>query len=78
MRATVSVADSLLENAKELAEERGVILSEVIKDALRDHLSRSSPADASHAALAMENGCEWVTADTDSARLAPALRWRHL
>jgi uncharacterized protein len=35
-------------------------------------------ADASHAALAIESGCEWVTADTDFARFAPALRWRHL
>ncbi len=35
-------------------------------------------ADASHAALAIETGCEWVTADTDFARFAPPLRWRHL
>jgi uncharacterized protein len=35
-------------------------------------------ADAVHAALAIESGCEWVTADTDFARFAPALRWRHL
>ncbi|MEO5922691.1 MAG: type II toxin-antitoxin system VapC family toxin [Bryobacteraceae bacterium] len=35
-------------------------------------------ADAAHAALAIETGCEWVTADTDFARFAPTLRWRHL
>jgi len=35
-------------------------------------------ADAAHAALAIENGCEWVTADTDFARFAPPLRWVHL
>jgi len=35
-------------------------------------------ADAAHAALAIESGCEWVTADTDFARFAPDLRWRHL
>ena len=35
-------------------------------------------ADAAHAALAIESGCEWVTADTDFARFAPALRWLHL
>jgi hypothetical protein len=35
-------------------------------------------ADAAHAALAIENGCEWITADTDFARFAPLLRWRHL
>ncbi len=35
-------------------------------------------ADAAHAALAIETGCEWVSADTDFARFAPRLRWRHL
>jgi uncharacterized protein len=35
-------------------------------------------ADAVHAALAIESGCEWVTADTDFARFAPPLRWHHL
>jgi toxin-antitoxin system PIN domain toxin len=35
-------------------------------------------ADAAHAALAIESGCEWVSADTDFARFAPLLRWRHL
>jgi toxin-antitoxin system PIN domain toxin len=35
-------------------------------------------ADAAHAALAVESGCEWVTADTDFARFAPPLRWVHL
>ena len=35
-------------------------------------------ADAAHAALAIETGCEWVTADTDFARFAPTLRWQHL
>jgi len=35
-------------------------------------------ADAAHAALAIESGCVWVTADTDFARFAPALRWLHL
>jgi hypothetical protein len=35
-------------------------------------------ADAVHAALAIESGCEWVTADTDFARFSPELRWRHL
>jgi toxin-antitoxin system PIN domain toxin len=35
-------------------------------------------ADAVHAATAIENGCEWVTADTDFARFSPPLRWRNL
>ena len=33
-------------------------------------------ADAYHAALALEHGCELVTADSDFARF-PGLRWRH-
>ena len=33
-------------------------------------------ADAYHAALAIEHGCELVTADGDFARF-PELRWRH-
>ena len=35
-------------------------------------------ADAVHAAVAIESGCEWITADTDFARFAPPLRWKHL
>lgn len=35
-------------------------------------------ADAAHAALAIESGCVWVSADTDFARFAPTLRWFHL
>lgn len=33
-------------------------------------------ADAYHAALAIEFGCEWITTDRDYARF-PSLRWRH-
>lgn len=33
-------------------------------------------ADAFHAALALEHGCEWITTDGDFARF-PELRWRH-
>jgi hypothetical protein len=32
--------------------------------------------DAYHAALAIEHGCEWMTADKHFARF-PGLRWRH-
>ena len=35
-------------------------------------------ADAANAALAIETGCEWISADTDFARFAPMLRWQHL
>jgi|SRR5688572_27492835 len=46
------------------------------------HLCRAADArgnlvaDAYHAALAIEHGCEWVTTDRDFARF-PGLRWRH-
>ena len=33
-------------------------------------------SDAFHAALAIESGAEWITADRDYARF-PGLRWRH-
>lgn len=33
-------------------------------------------ADAYHAALAIEHGCEWLTADADFSRFT-GLRWRH-
>jgi toxin-antitoxin system PIN domain toxin len=32
--------------------------------------------DAYFAALALEHGCEWITADRDFSRF-PGLRWRH-
>jgi predicted nucleic acid-binding protein len=32
--------------------------------------------DAHLAAIAIESGCEWITADRDYARF-PGLRWRH-
>ena len=36
-------------------------------------------ADAQHAALAIAEGCTWVTRDGDFARFAPhGLRWQHL
>jgi toxin-antitoxin system PIN domain toxin len=43
----------------------------------RDHgVKGSLVSDAYFAALAIESGCEWVTADRDYARFA-GLRWRH-
>lgn len=35
-------------------------------------------ADAYHAALAIEYGCEWVSADTDFQIFAKSLRWQYL
>lgn len=41
--------------------------------------SGKAVADAQHAALAMAEGCTWVTRDADFARFAPhGLRWQHL
>jgi toxin-antitoxin system PIN domain toxin len=33
-------------------------------------------ADAWHAALAIENDCEWISTDSDFSRF-PGLRWKH-
>lgn len=39
----------------------------------------ASVADAQHAAVAIEHGCEWVTRDDDFAAFEDCgLRWRHL
>lgn len=40
MRTTVSIPDPLLENAKQLAAQRGTTLSDVVGDALRMLLSK--------------------------------------
>ena len=51
----------------------------VFEQLCRQHQLRGKlVADAAHAALAIEWGCEWISADTDFARFAPPLRWRHL
>ena len=42
------------------------------------HLRGKLVAGAAHAAVAIETGCEWVTADTDFSRFSPPLRWIHL
>jgi uncharacterized protein len=41
----------------------------------RARASAGLVADAYHAAVAIEHGCEWVTNNTDFARF-PGLRWR--
>jgi len=47
-----------------------------------EHLCRRTQAmgvliaDAQHAALAVEHGCEWISFDRDFAKF-PDLRWRH-
>jgi toxin-antitoxin system PIN domain toxin len=43
------------------------------------HASGKLVADAQHAAVAMAEGCTWVTRDPDFARFAPAgLKWQEL
>jgi hypothetical protein len=42
------------------------------------HATGKLVADAQHAAVAIEHGCEWVSRDADFARFASGgLRWRH-
>jgi len=45
MRTTVSLPDSLLDNARQAAAERGITFSELVEDALRLLLARA-PAGA--------------------------------
>ena len=66
-----------------MAAARGISLSTIVEEALRENLARKDRAstwgnqitDAWLAALAIESGCEWITADRDYARF-PGLRWR--
>jgi len=54
-------------------------LTEVARLCRAADASGSMVADAQHAAIAIANGCTWVTADRDFARFAPhGLRWEHL
>lgn len=46
MRTTISLAEPLLLNAKQLASRRGVTLSEVVEDALRADLARQLTDDS--------------------------------
>jgi hypothetical protein len=43
MRTTISIQDPLLEMAKERAQLRRVTLSEIVEDALREHLAADKP-----------------------------------
>ncbi len=43
------------------------------------HAAGKLVADAQHAALAIEHGCEWVSRDSDFRRFERSgLRWKHL
>ena len=49
----------------------------IFEDLCRRTQARGSiVADAQHAALAIEHGCEWISFDRDFSRF-PGLRWRH-
>ena len=53
---------------------------EIISDLCRrTGVTGKSVADAQHAAIAIENGCQWVTRDLDFAKFEPlGLEWVHL
>ena len=54
-------------------------LDEVIRLCRAADVSGATVADAQHAAMAIEHGCTFVTADRDFARFAEhGLRWQHL
>lgn len=45
----------------------------------RSGVTGKSVADAQHAAVAMEHGCQWITRDSDFALFEPlGLEWVHL
>jgi len=46
MRTTISLPDPLLENAKRLAAERGITVSALVQDALRQLSSRKPASSA--------------------------------
>ena len=46
MKTTVDIADSLFEEAKSLAKERGITLRELIEDGLRQTLRQRRAANA--------------------------------
>jgi toxin-antitoxin system PIN domain toxin len=54
-------------------------LERVLELCRRVSASGKLVADAQHAALAISEGCTWVTRDGDFARFAPhGLSWKHL
>ena len=57
----------------------GSHLGEVIRLCRASSATGKLVADAQHAALAISEGCTWVTRDSDFARFEPhGLRWEHL
>jgi hypothetical protein len=56
MRTTIDLPEPLLENAKERALEARVTLSEVVRDALLEHLAKRPVAGASEFRLCTVRG----------------------
>ncbi len=78
-----SIADALAFASALRAQPNTVIVMpgerhwDIFDRLCRDAGARGSlVADAYHAALAIESGCEWITTDRDFSRF-PGLRWRH-
>ncbi len=70
-------ADSLLRRPNARIIRAGDRHWEIFEDLCRRIQARGTLiADAQHAALALEHGCEWISFDRDFAKF-PSLRWRH-
>jgi len=73
----LSFTRTLRESERSVSIEPGPRHWEIFERLCRDGNARGNlVADAYLAALAIESGCEWITADRDYARF-PGLRWRH-
>jgi Arc/MetJ-type ribon-helix-helix transcriptional regulator len=72
MRTTVDLPEPLLENAKEVAAQRRVTLSQVVQDALRRLLGQAPPETATEFRLYTVKG-KLVRADLDMDRTSSLL-----
>jgi uncharacterized protein len=71
-------ADVLRDHPKAVLVAPGMRHWRIFRDLVEATDTRgSNTTDAYLAALAMEHGCEWWTADRDFARF-PGLKWRHV
>jgi uncharacterized protein len=69
--------DSLLRRPNARIVRAGDRQWQIFEDLCRRTQARGALiADAQHAALALEHGCEWISFDRDFARF-PGLSWRH-
>lgn len=70
MRTTISIQDPLLETAKERASVRSITLSELIEDALREHLAANAPNKARQPFRLITVKGELVNPDVDLDRVS--------